>query len=424
MSRRGAGVPAVLALLLAASACRPGGRAAPGGDVVLRMLVPANERPFWLPLAASFAEANPGVSLDLQEGPVPTDLRESLTTNALLSGDGAYDLVYLDVTWTSKLAAAGWLLPLDAEIGEAERAAFLPQALAAGFFRGRLYRIPFRTDVGLLYYRADLLAEAGLAPPRSFAQLEAAARRLQSPPGRWGFLWQGAQYEGLVCFFLEVLHGHGGTWIDPETLEVGLESPEAEAALAFLVRARAPGGISPPGVAAYKEEETRHLFQGGRAIFLRNWPYVWRLSQREGSQVAGKVGVLPVPTVSGEPGSGTLGGWGLAVARASRHPREAIAFLRHATTLESQRLFCEPTGFAPARRDAYEDPALLAANPFLADLGAIHASATARPVVARYAQASDVLQRHLTAALAGLSSPREALAAAARETRLVLGEAP
>jgi len=424
MSRRGAGATAVLALLLAASACRPGGNAAPGDGVVLRMLVPANERPFWLPLAETFAKARPGVRLELEEGPVPTDLRESLTTSALLSRDGAYDLVYLDVTWTSKLAAAGWLLPLDDAFGEEERAAFLPQALTAGLFRGRLYRVPFRTDVGLLYYRADLLARAGIAPPRTFADLETAARRLQSPPDRWGFLWQGAQYEGLVCFFLEVLHGHGGSWIDPETLEVGLDRPEAEAALAFLVRARGAGGISPPGVTAYREEETRHLFQSGRAVFLRSWPYVFRLAQREESAVAGRIGVLPVPTLSGAPGSGTLGGWGLAVARASRRPEEAIAFVRHATTLPSQRLFCAPTGFAPARKDAYADPELLAANPFLAELGKIHASATARPVVARYAQASDVLQRHLTAALAGLSTPREALAAAARETRALLGEAP
>jgi len=184
MSRRGAGASAVLALLLAASACRPGGNAAPGDGVVLRMLVPANERPFWLPLAETFAKARPGVRLELEEGPVPTDLRESLTTSALLSRDGAYDLVYLDVTWTSKLAAAGWLLPLDDAFGEEERAALLPQALTAGVFRGRLYRVPFRTDVGLLYYRADLLAKAGIAPPRTFAELEAAARRLQSPPDR------------------------------------------------------------------------------------------------------------------------------------------------------------------------------------------------------------------------------------------------
>ena len=415
------GAAPVLALLLGAASCGRG----PARDegVTLRMLVPANERPFWLPLAASFAAGRPGVRLELEEGPVPTDLRESLTTSALLSSDGAYDLVYLDVTWTPKLAGAGWLLPLDDAFGAADRAAFLPQALAAGVFRGRLYRVPFRTDVGLLYYRADLLSQTGIAPPRTFAELEEAARRLQSPPGRWGFLWQGAQYEGLVCFFLEVLHGYGGLWIDPESLEVGLDRPEAEAALAFLVRARAAGGISPPGVTAYREEETRLLFQSGRAVFLRSWPYVFRLAQRDGSAVAGKVGVLPVPTLSGEAGSGTLGGWGLAVARASRHPEEAIAFVRHATSLESQRLFCAPTGFAPARRDAYADPALLAANPFLAELGRIHERAVARPVVARYAQASDVLQRHLTAALAGLATPREALASAARETRALLGDA-
>ena len=423
MNRRRAWTAAILALLLPVPACH-GDEARDRAGVTLRMLVPANERPFWLPLAESFSRTRPGVSLELEEGPVPTDLRESLTTSALLSGDGAFDLVYLDVTWTPKLAAAGWLRPLDDDFGEEERAELLPQALEAGVYRGRLYRLPFRTDVGLLYYRADLLAAAGIAPPRTFAQLEETARRLQSPPDRWGFLWQGAQYEGLVCFFLEVLHGHGGFWIEPESLRVGLDRPEAEAALAFLVRVRAPGGISPPGVAAYREEETRQLFQGGRAVFLRSWPYVWRLAQREGSAVAGKIGVLPVPTLSGAPGAGTLGGWGLAVARSSRHPAEAVAFLRHATSLESQRLFCAPTGFAPARIDAYSDPALLAANPFLAELLRIHAGAMARPVVARYAQASDILQRHLTAALAGLETTREALAAAARETRLVLGESP
>lgn len=422
MNGRRAGGAALVALLLGTARC--GDRGAEPAAVTLRMLVPANERPFWSPLAETFAKSRPGVRIELEEGPVSTDLRESLTTAALLSEDGAFDVVYLDVTWTPKLAAAGWLLPLDAELGAGERAAFLPQALAAGVFRGRLYRLPFRTDVGLLYYRADLLAAAGILPPRTFARLEEAARRLQSPPERWGFLWQGAQYEGLVCCFLEVLHGHGGFWIDPETLEVGLGSPEALAALDFLVRSRLPGGISPPGVAAYREEETRHLFEAGRAVFLRSWPYVWRLARREGSRVAGKIGVLPVPTLSGAPGSGTLGGWGLAVARSSRHPREALAFLRHATSLESQRSFCAATGFAPALREAYGDRRLLAENPFLAELGKIHESATARPAVARYAQASDVLQRHLSAALAGLATPREALSAAARETRLLVGGAP
>src|ERR1051325_11857628 len=59
---------------------------------------------------------------------------------------------------------AGWLVPLDEFVSPAERLEFLPSAIAAGEYEGVLYRMPVRTDVGLLYYRRDLLSAAGLAP--------------------------------------------------------------------------------------------------------------------------------------------------------------------------------------------------------------------------------------------------------------------
>src|SRR5206468_4283934 len=110
---------------------------------------------------------------------------------------------------------AGWLLPLEDRLPRAELEALLPAALEAGRFSGRLYRIPVRTDVGVLYYRRDLLEAAGLRPPQTLDELVDVARRLESPPQRWGFVWQGKQYEGLVCNYLELLRGCGGTWIDP-----------------------------------------------------------------------------------------------------------------------------------------------------------------------------------------------------------------
>src|SRR5262252_6883691 len=179
-------------------------------DATIAVLLPGSERPFWTPIARSFERDHPGVHVDLVEGPQATDLRENIYTASLLARDPTFDLVYMDVTWTAKFAAAGWLVPLDPWVAPAERAAFLPAAMAAGEYEGALYRMPVRTDVGLLYYRSDLLLAAGIAAPQTFAELTDAARRLESPPGTWGYVWQGKQYEGLVCNFLEVLNGCGG----------------------------------------------------------------------------------------------------------------------------------------------------------------------------------------------------------------------
>ncbi len=400
----------------------PGDRAGSPGAVTLRLLLPASERPFWQPLAALLERRRAGVRVELVEGPQSTDLREDLYTASLLARDPTFDLVYMDVVWTSKFAAAGWLRPLDVALSSDERRAFFPAALEAGVYAGRLYRVPVRTDVGALYYRRDLLHAAGLPPPRTLDDLERASHLLQNPPARWGFVWQGKQYEGLVCDYLELLQGCGGFWVDPRTLAVGLDRPEALRALRFLTRCLGRAPISPPGVTTYEEEESRHLFQDGRAVFLRNWPYVWALVQAEGSAVRGRVGVAPMVHAPGESAAAALGGWGLGISTFSRHPTLALDFIRLATSAEGQRLLCLPTGYAPARIDSYRDSSLLDANPFLAELERLHAHAVPRPALARYALVSDLLQRHLSAALAGGKPPERALADAARETRRVLGK--
>ena len=400
----------------------PGGRDSPV-PATLTVLLPGSESPFWQSVARHFEADHPGARVDLVEGPQSTDLRENIYTASLLAKDPTFDLVYMDVTWTAKFAAAGWLLPLDASFPAAEQERFLPAALAAGVYDGRLYRMPVRTDIGVLYYRRDLLEAAHLAPPQTFDELARAAARLQSPPRLWGFVWQGKQYEGLVCDFVEVLSGCGGHWVDPRTLDVGLDRPEALAALSFLVSCVHAPALSPPGVTIYEEEESRRLFQDGRAVFLRSWPYTWRLAQMPDSPVRGRVGVVPMVHAPGGRSAGTLGGWGLGVSTFSRHPALAVEFIRALTSLAGQRRLCAPTGYAPARIESYSDPELLKDDPFLADLGRLHDFAVLRPPIPRYALASDILQRHLSAVLAGSEQPAAALHAAANETRAMLAGA-
>jgi multiple sugar transport system substrate-binding protein len=279
---------------------------------------------------------------------------------------------------------------------------FLPADIRGGTYKGRLYRVPAFTDAGLLYYRKDLVA----SPPETFEQLIRLANEQRSPD-RSGFLWQGKQYEGLVTVFLEVLWGYGGEWIDPDTRRVLLDEPQAAEALRFLTAS--VGSISPPGVTTYIEEDTRNIFQNGRSVFLRNWMYVWRLVGQGGAITKDQVGFAPMPHGPGGRSAASLGGWGFAISRFSRSPEAAWRLVEFLTRPESLGQVRDRMGRVPARRSQVPAeflPILLNARP--------------RPSIPEYAQASDILQRWLSAALSGRVSPEEALREAAVQTRLLL----
>src|SRR6185503_9947345 len=102
--------------------------------------------------------------------------------------------------WTAEFAAAGWIAGLDRHHPDVDR--FFAAAVAADRWNGSLYALPWFVDVGMLYWRTDLAPRA----PRHLDELAQLARRAQEVEGvPFGFVWQGARYEGLVTIFLEHL---------------------------------------------------------------------------------------------------------------------------------------------------------------------------------------------------------------------------
>jgi multiple sugar transport system substrate-binding protein len=381
------------------------------------LLIAAQELPYWRPIMADFEAQNPDIKINAIEGPTATNLVEDLYTSAFLLGDSPYDLVYMDIVWVPKFAAAGWLLPLNDRVSETALKEFLPTDVAGGTYHEKLYRLPTRSDAGMLYYRKDLLDQAGIKPPNTVTELLAAAQQLQSSGKvKWGYVWQGRQYEGAAAMFVEILRGFGGSWVDPATLTVGLDRPESLRALQFLI-GTIKQGVSPPGVTTYQEEETRRLFQNGDALFLRNWPYVWPLANAPDSKVAGKIALKPM-VYAAEYGSGACqGGWGWGIAKSSRHPDAAWRVAEFFTSAASQKRLSLATGYLPSRRSLYSDPEILLKYPHFASMLDVLDSAVLRPPIAQYAQASDILQRYLSAALTERLTPEAALAAAASETQ-------
>lgn len=388
--------------------------------VTVSFLVSAFEVPVWQPLIAEFEAQHPDIHIEAIEGPSTSNIVEDLYVSAFLLGNAPYDLVYMDMTWVAKFAAAGWLQDLSTRVTPEQEVQFLPGTWNGGKYQGKLYRFPaVRADVGSMYYRQDLLDQLGYSPPETFTELVQISQALQAEGVPWGFLWSGKQTEGTTAMFMEVLSGFGGSWIDPDTLEVALDAPAAIAALDFLVNTLKQG-LSPPGTVSYQEEETRRLFQNGQAVFMRNWPYAWSLITAPTSPVQGKVGIYSLVSQPEQLARACQGGWGWGISTTSPHPEAAWQVIQFFSSESAQRQVVQKFGYLPTLKSLYSDPDILAQYPHFAMLREIQEQTVLRPTIAQYDQASDILQRYLNAAFTQQLSSKAALTAAARETRQLL----
>ena len=395
----------------------------PKQPVPLTLVVPSPEAEHWSSLIEDFHAQNPDIRIALVKGSYTTEKVKGLYTFDFQERSQLYDLVYMDIIWVAEFAKNQWLRDLSDQIPKSELERFIAGDVESGRYQGGLYRIPFRSDAGVLYYRQDLLEQKSYQPPKTFAQLLQISQALQKQEGvRWGYVWQGLQYEGLVAMFVEVLQGYGGFWINPMTREVGLDRAAALAAVKFL-RDTIEQGVSPPEVTTYAEEESFQTFKQGESVFLRSWPYIWhRVKYDDGeNKVRGKVGMTPMVYALGQSSSACKGGWGFGIAKNAKHPQEAWRAIQFFTSEAAQRKFVLESGYLPSRRALFTEPQIVAKYNHFPELLEVVEHTVLRPPIPEYDRASQILQRYLSAALTGQPS-EEAMKAAANETRKLLSQ--
>lgn len=163
----------------------------------------------------------------------------------------------------------------------------------------------------------------------------------------------------------------------------------------------------------FKEEESRQVFTSGQSVFLRNWPYVWKLAQDTStSKVDGKIGIGTLPGKERGSGVSCLGGWNLAISAYSRHPDLAWKLIEFMTSAHAQKQFALNAGRLPSRPALYLDPEILAAAPHYKNLYPAFTRARPRPVSPVYSKISDILQIEVHRVLTGQQGAAEALARA------------
>ncbi len=381
------------------------------------ILMPAPFADATAELVRTFNKEHEGrIHLNVIRGPLETESISDLAISSLLLGDTPFDGLLMDVTWVSKYAKAGWLSPLDDYFTDQDIAALAPGASEGNHAEGALQRWPLTSDIGLLYWRTDLMDE----PPRTPQDLETISRTLQaSGQVPFGYVWQGRQYEGLSCVFLEIMDGFGGEWYAPQTSAIGLDEPAGTAAATWLQHL-IESGISPRAVTNYAESESLQSFKSGESAFMRNWPYAWAELQKDDSPVKGKVGITTMVAESNQRPAATIGSWGLSLLKGSEHPQSTIEAIKYLTNEQSQRYLYTNFGYTPTQAALFNDEQLTLTHPSLVAIGEALPFARARPQTPLYAQMSDVLQRNLSSALTGVTPPSAAMDQAQQSTEQVL----
>lgn len=411
----------VVALMLIGAGCaRDSGQSA-NGDLV--WAIGALEGEPARHIAGMWNEQHAGgPKIRVVELPESADDQRQLMAIEQNAGLSTIDILTLDVVWTGEFAAKGWLADL-ADVGGEIESLSSSAPLRSGTWNETLWAAPFTTNVSFLYYRTDLVPEGfATSPPKTWEALVSIAEdvmRTQGNPGDLGgFVGQGAQYEGLVVNYLEYLWGAGGDVFNAEGTEVLFEPGSAGQAAQFMTEAQ-ESGFYADGFDTMREGDALERFGAGQAVFMRNWTYAYDALQR--SSVSGRVGMIPLPTFTGDGTTPAVGGQNLAVSTSSENVTTAKEFVKFASTNRDVQVYLASVSRAPTMASIYTDPEL-STNPVIALVGEVLPHARARPSTPEWSAISAEIQQELYPAYSAQGAPADAVDAIRAFLERVLSE--
>jgi multiple sugar transport system substrate-binding protein len=266
----------------------------------------------------------------------------------------------------------------------------------------------------MLYYRKDLLEKSGFSDePTTWEELKEMARKVVQDQGiRYGFVFQGADYEGGVCNGLEFIWTHGGEVLDPnDASKVIIDSSESVDALT-TERSMVSDGVAPQGVANYTESQSDTTFVlHGDAVFCRNWPYMYTLGTNPKARVKPEqMGVSPLPVGDGQRKSASCLGGDVMLINASSESKEATwEFVQFFNSEMNQKTWALEQGDLPTRKVLYDDREVIEALPMINRAKEALLNVRPRPVSGHYSEMSRAMALQFNNVLRGDISPEEAI---------------
>jgi multiple sugar transport system substrate-binding protein len=314
---------------------------------------------------------------------------------------GAWDIAFLSTDWIAEAQSAGLVEDL-APFLDAHPIADFPQAwspslLSLQRFAGGFWGMPYHDGPQCLIYRKDLLASAGVAVPRTWANFHAAARRLHDPANGVNGTVLALFPDGHNAFYDFCIHlwTRGGAPFDVNGKPT-VATPAGHAALDFLRELARDTTAVAPNLHDLDSVKSGLLFCEGKVALMANWFGFAAFGESwSESRVAGKVDIAPLPSGPGGASVSLNVFWMLTMASGSKHKSLVWDFMRHCATPAMDKL-TTMEGAIGVRRSTWADPDVNNAVPYYHKLDDLHALARELPVHPRLSELAHVIDAMMT----------------------------
>jgi len=352
-------------------------------------------------LVRDFMRENPGSRIRVQQMPWSAAHEKLLTA---IVGRATPDLAQMGNTWIPEMVTLGALAPVGSRLSDSS---YFPGIVATNVVDDTLFGVPWYVDTRVLFYRKDILARAGYgALPESWDGWREAMRAMKQSmsPGAYPIFLPINEWPPMAILGLQA-----GSPLVTEEGFGAFRQPAYARAFDFLLSLYRDGLAAP-----VSNTEIANLYQefarGSFAMYITGPWNLGEFRRRLPPGLAGAWGTAPLPGPTGA-GSGVslAGGSSLVIFRASRHQALALQLIAFLSRPEQQAKFYRLTGDLPARREAWDDPALAGDREAVAFRIQLE-RAVPTPMIPEWEEVTTKVMDHTEAAVRGGASPSVALA--------------
>jgi multiple sugar transport system substrate-binding protein len=309
-------------------------------------------------LISEFEAENPGVTVELVSPPN----EQALTTvqQMLQAGDGV-DVLEVQDSTVGPFTANDWIYDMNADLADWEGWEELtPNALSFANQDGPTYLIPYGFYGLSLFYRTDLIADAGFdEPPHSWEDMIEMAAAINDPSSNtYGYAFRGGTNGASNA--AAIITAYAADKIDPESaflLEDGstvFATPEAQQAMDDYLELFQTG--SPPSSIAWGYPEMVQGFASGSTAFLLQDPEVIATIRDDSTLTEDQWSTTPLLVGPSGKAAQPLASAGWGVAESSEHKEEAVELVKFLSSGEAPLTFAKGNSLIPIVTSAQDDP--------------------------------------------------------------------